>query len=335
MALGPSCRSPPLQSSGPSTDREMALGPSCRSPPLHSSGPSTDREMALGPSSSSPALQSSGPSSDRQMGLGPSCRSPPLQSSGPSTDREMALGPSCRSPPLQSSGPSSDRQMGLGLFQGSPVPARSSCSSHPGPDRIQYRSRLERRAQKPYSWPGNHRRTSPVPAPSAESSALGTASQLALGPSCRSPALQSSGPSSDRQMALGLLQGSPVPARSSCSSHPGPDRIRYRSRLERRAQKPYSRPGNHRRTGPVPAPRAQSSALGTASQLALGPSCRSPALPSSGPSTDRRMALGLFQGSPVPARSSCSSHPGPDRIRYRSRLERRAQKPYSRPGRRC
>ncbi|XP_052662992.1 uncharacterized protein LOC128150670 [Harpia harpyja] len=161
-----------------------------------------------------------------------------------------------------------------------------------------------------------------------------TTSQAASGLSHSSLGYESSRPSTIKQAPLGPSCSSPVPESSSCSSHPGPDRIRYRSRLQRQAQKPYSQPGNHCRTSRVPAPSAESSAFGTASQLALGPSCRSPALGGSSPSTDRQMALGLFRGSPVPARSSCSSHPGPDRIRYRSRLQRRAQKPYSRPGRR-
>ena len=170
---------------------------------------------------------------------------------------------------------------------------------------------------------------------SSELASPSATSQAASGLSRSALAYESSRPSTIQQAPLGPSCSSPVPGSSGCSSHPGPDRIRYRSRLQRRAQKPYSRPGNHRRTSHVPAPSAESSAFGSASQLALGPSCRCPALQSSGPSTGGQMALGLFQGSPVPARSSCSSHPGPDRIRYRSRLQRRAQKPYSRPGRRC
>ncbi|XP_050769785.1 PHD finger protein 7-like [Gymnogyps californianus] len=63
------------------------------------------------------------------------------------------------------------------------------------------------------------------------------------------------GPSTASQTApLGPSCSSPVPESSSRSSHPGPDRIRHRSRLQRRAQKPYSRPAKHCRNSCVPAP---------------------------------------------------------------------------------
>ena len=274
----------------------------------------------------------------------------------PSTARQVASGLSHPSLAYESSRPSTITQAPLGPFHSSPVPESSSRSRHPGPDRIRHRLRLQRRAQKPYSRPGNHRGTSRVPAPSADSSPS-TACQMTLGLFLAALAPKRSSSSSARQAASGLSRGTLALESSSRSSHPGPDRVPHHSQLHRGAQKPYSLPGRSCETSCVPAPSAESSTFGTASQLAWGPSCASPALESSSPSTASQVALGLFQGSPAPARSSCSTaiqaplgpshsspvpessscsrHPGPDRIRHRLRLQRQAQKPYSRPGRRC
>ncbi|KAK4808265.1 hypothetical protein QYF61_020746 [Mycteria americana] len=169
--------------------------------------------------------------------------------------------------------------------------------------------------------------------------------------------LELASPSTASQVALGLFQGFPAPARSGCSSHPGPDRIRHRSRLQRRAQKPYSRPGKHCGTSHVPAPSAEPSSSSTAWQMTLelfrgilelkrssssstrqvasGLSPGALALESSSSSSTRQVASGLSPGALALESSSRSSHIGPIRIRHCLRLQRRAQKPYSRPGRRC
>ncbi|XP_042655822.1 PHD finger protein 7-like [Tyto alba] len=149
-----------------------------------------------------------------------------------------------------------------------------------------------------------------------------TESQSGSGPSHSSPAPETSSPSSTGlQVASGPSQSSPVPESSSCSSPPGPDRVRDRSRSRRRAQKPYSRRTRGRGRSRAPAPRAESS---SPAQSVPGCSRGSPVPETGSPSTPSSARL---QSSRRPSR------PGPVRGRDRSRLRRRAQNPYSRPGR--
>ncbi|XP_052635103.1 PHD finger protein 7-like [Harpia harpyja] len=150
-------------------------------------------------------------------------------------------------------GPSTASQAGSGPSHGSPAPDGSSRASPPGPDRVRNSSRLRRRAQHPYSRPGRRRDRSRAPAPSAESS---TPSQAALGPSHSSPAPETSSPSTASQLPAGSSCGSPALESSRSSSPPGPVRMRDRSRLQRRAQHPYSRPGRRRGTSRAPSPSA-------------------------------------------------------------------------------
>ncbi|XP_050760863.1 PHD finger protein 7-like [Gymnogyps californianus] len=143
------------------------------------------------------------------------------------------------------------------------LPSGSSCSSpalqgslrstRPGPERARDRSRLQRRAQNPYSRPRRRRESSRAPAPSAESS---TPSAAELGLSHGSPAPGASSPSTGSQLPSGASCGSPVLESGRSSSPPGPDRMRNRSRLRRRAPDPYSRPGRRRGTSRAPSPSA-------------------------------------------------------------------------------
>ncbi|XP_059690560.1 PHD finger protein 7-like [Gavia stellata] len=252
-----------------------------------------------------------------------------------STASQAAAGLSHSSLVYESSRPSTITQAPLGPSHRSPVPESSSRSSHPGPDRIRHRSRLQRRAQKPYSRPGKHRGTSCVPAPSAEPRSPSTAEQVTEGLLLGTLALERSRSTSARQAASGLSCGALALKTSSRSSNPGPDRIRHRSRLHRQAQKPYSRPGKHRGTSCVPAPSAEPRSPSTAEQVTEGLLLGTLALERSRSTSARQVASGLSCGALALETSSRSSHLGPDRIRHHSRLKRRAQKPYSRPGRRC
>ncbi|XP_049682987.1 PHD finger protein 7-like [Accipiter gentilis] len=163
---------------------------------------------------------------------------------------------------------------------------------------------------------------------SSELAGPNTASQAGSGQSLSSLALQTRSPGN---AASGPSQGPPVPEGSSRSSPPGPDRMRKSSRLRRRAQHPYSRPRRCRDRIRAPAPNAETS---TRSQAAPGPSHSSPAPETSGPSTASQLPAGSSSGSPALESSGSSSPPGPVRMRDRSHLQRRAQHPYSRPGRR-
>ncbi|XP_042655791.1 histone-lysine N-methyltransferase 2D-like [Tyto alba] len=243
-------------------------------------------------------------------------------------------------------GPITESHTGLqaasGPSQSSPVPESSSCSSPPGPDRVRDRARSRRSAQKPYSRPTRHRGRSSAPARRAERSTPGqlargrshsslvpessspsTSTTAASGSSSSFTELESSSPSSTGgQGASGPSQSSsPPPESSSCSSPPGPDRVRDRSRSRRRAQKPYSRRTRGRGRSRAPAPRAESS---SPAQSVPGCSRGSPVPETGSPSTPSSARL---QSSRRPSR------PGPVRGRDRSRLRRRAQNPYSRPGR--
>ncbi|XP_054668375.1 PHD finger protein 7-like [Grus americana] len=169
----------------------------------------------------------------------------------------------------------------------------------------------------------------------SELASIRTASQAASGLSHGSLVPESSRPSTITYPPPGPSRSSPGPESSSRSSHLGPDRIRHRSQLQRRAQKPYSRPGKPRGTSHVPAPSVEPSSPSTAWQMALGLFLGLLALQRSSSTSASQAASGLSRGALVLESSSRSSHPGPDRIRHRSRLQHRAQKPYSRPGRCC
>ncbi|XP_049682986.1 PHD finger protein 7-like [Accipiter gentilis] len=231
---------------------------------------------------------------DACAGLG-TASSASSELAGPSTASQAGLGQSLRSPAPETSSPSTASQL----------PSGSSCGSPP-----------------------------------SETSSPSSASQAASRSSCGSPPLQGSscssppGPNRTRSpgnAASGPSQGPPVPEGSSRSSPPGPDRMRKSSRLRRRAQHPYSRPRRCRDRIRAPAPNAETS---TRSQAAPGPSHSSPAPETSGPSTASQLPAGSSSGSPALESSGSSSPPGPVRMRDRSHLQRRAQHPYSRPGRR-
>ncbi|XP_074909601.1 LOW QUALITY PROTEIN: uncharacterized protein LOC142042924 [Buteo buteo] len=317
---------------------------------------------------SSASSELAGPSTASQAGSGQSLRSPAPETSSPSTASQLPAGSSCGSPPSETSSPSTASQA-ASRSCGSPPLQGSSRSSPPGPVRMRDHSRLQRRAQHPYSRPGRCHDRSRAPAPSAESStpsqaapgpshsspapetsSPSTASQLPAGSSSGSPPLETSSPSTGRQAAFrpphgspaprtsspgngasGPSQGSPALEGSSRSSPPGPDRVRNSSRLQRRAQHPYSRPRRRRDRSRAPAPSAETS---TPSQAAPGPSHSSPAPETSSPSTASQLPAGSSSGSPALESSGSSSPPGPVRMRDRSRLQCRAQHPYSRPGRR-
>ncbi|CAM9599418.1 unnamed protein product, partial [Bubo scandiacus] len=162
------------------------------------------------------------------------CESCAGQGTDSSDSSELAgsgTGPSYGSPAPESSSPSTGSQAASGPADDSPAREGSSCSSSPGPIHMRHRSRVQRRAQTPYSRPRRHRERSRAPAPGAESSTPG-------------------------QAALGMSHGSPVPATSSPSrsSCRGPVRMRDRSRMEHRAQTPYSRRGCRRGSSRAPSP---------------------------------------------------------------------------------
>ncbi|XP_042657557.1 PHD finger protein 7-like [Tyto alba] len=167
--------------------------------------------------------------------------------------------------------------------------------------------------------------------PAPETSSPSTSSMVALGSSTSFTEPESSSPSSTGlQATSGLSQGSPVPESSSCSSPPGPDRVRDRSRSRRRAQKPYSRRTRRRGRSRAPAPRAESS---SPAQSVPGCSRGSPVPETGSPSTASQLPAGSSPSSAGLQSSRRPSRPGPVRGRDRSHLRRRAQNPYSRPGR--
>ncbi|XP_059679438.1 PHD finger protein 7-like [Gavia stellata] len=218
---------------------------------------------------SSTASELAGPSTASQSGSGPSHDSPAPETSSPSTSSQAASGQTLASVVPEISSPSTASQAPSGSSCGSPPLQDSLRSSPPGPERVRECSRLQRRAQTPYSRPSRHGGRSRAPAPSAESSTpsqavLGlshsslvpetsspsTSSHEASGSSCGSPALDTSsssagshaafGPShgslapetsSPGSAAPGPSHGSPVLEGSSRSSPPGPKRVRDRSRL--------------------------------------------------------------------------------------------------------
>ncbi|XP_059679409.1 PHD finger protein 7-like [Gavia stellata] len=269
---------------------------------------------------SSTASELAGPSTASQSGSGPSHDSPAPETSSPSTSSQAASGQSLASVVPEISSPSTASQAPSGSSCGSPPLQDSLRSSPPGPERVRECSRLQRRAQTPYSRPSRHGGRSRAPAPSAESSTpsqavLGlshsslvpetsspsTSSHEASGSSCGSPALDTSsssagshaafGPShgslapetsSPGSAAPGPSHGSPVLEGSSRSSPPGPKRVRDRSRLRRRAQTPYSWPRRRPESSRAPAPSAESR---SPRQAALGPSHGSPAPDIGSPST--------------------------------------------------
>ncbi|XP_026722860.1 PHD finger protein 7-like [Athene cunicularia] len=177
---------------------------------------------------------------------------------GSGTGSPSGPGSSQGSPVPQSSSPSPASQLPA---ESCPSPAlEGSSSSRRGPVRRRDSSRLERRAQNPYSRPGRRHETSRVPSPHAASSdcselaGSGTGSPSGPGSSQGSPVPQSSSPSPASQLPA---ESCPSPAlEGSSSSRRGPVRRRDSSRLERRAQNPYSRPGRRHETSRVPSPHA-------------------------------------------------------------------------------
>ncbi|KAM6060056.1 uncharacterized protein LJ206_014476 [Theristicus caerulescens] len=291
-ASGQSLGPPAPESSGPSTASQAPLRSSCGSPALQGSscssppGPervrdrsrlqrraqnpygrprrrrdgsrapapsvesSTPSQAVLGPSHSSLVPQTSSPSTGSQAASESSCGSPAPQTTSPSTASQAALGPSHGSLAPATSIPGNAAS---GPSHGSPVLQDSSRSSPPGPDRTRNRSRLNRRAQKPYSRPSRRRESSRAPAPSAESS---TPSQAALGPSHSSPAPETSSPAPPASCHQGPPAARQRSRAADAPAPPGPVRMRERSRLQRRAQTPYSRPGRCRGTSRAPSPSA-------------------------------------------------------------------------------
>ncbi|KAM7095539.1 uncharacterized protein J5F26_010042 [Ciconia maguari] len=326
--LGPSHGSPAPETRSPSTSSQAASGQSVVPPAPETSSPSTGSQAASGQSVISPAPETSSPSTSSQAASGQSVVSPAPETSSPSTGSQAASVPSHGSLALETSSPSTASQAALGPSRGSPALEGTSCSSPPGPDRMRNRSRLNRRAQTPYSRPSRRRDSSRTPAPSAESSTPGQA-ELGLSHGC--PVPETSSPSTASQLPSGSSYGSPALQGSLRASPPGPERVRDRSRLQRRAQTPYIRPSRRRESSRVPAPSAESS---TPSQAALGPSHASPAPETSSLSTASQLPSGSSCGSPALESGRRSSSPGPVRMRDRSRLQRRAQTPYSQPGRR-
>ncbi|KAK4815096.1 hypothetical protein QYF61_015579 [Mycteria americana] len=325
-ASGQSVVSLAPETSSPSAASQSGSGPSRGSPTPETTSPSTSSHAASGQPLASPAPETSSPSSGSQAASGLSHSSPAPETSSPSAVSPSGSGPSHGSPTPETSSPSTGSQAALGPSRGSPVLEGSSCSSPSGPDCMRNRSRLNRRAQTPYSRPSRRRDSSHAPAPSAESS---TPSQAALGLSHGCPVPETSSPSTASQLPSGSSYGSPALQGSLRSSPPGPERVRDRSRLQRRAQTPYSRPSSRRESSRAPAPSAESS---TPSQAALGPSHGSPVPETSSLSTASQLPSGSSCGSPALESGRRSSSPGPVRMRDRSRLQRRAQTPYSRPG---
>ncbi|XP_075618708.1 LOW QUALITY PROTEIN: E3 ubiquitin-protein ligase PHF7-like [Balearica regulorum gibbericeps] len=202
---------------------------------------------------SSATSELAGSSTASQSGLGPSHSSPAPETRSPSTGSQAALGSPHGSQALGTSSPCTGSQAASEPPHGSPVLEDTSCSSTPGPERVRDRSRLQRRAQNPYSRRRRRRDRSQAPAPSADTS---TPSQAAAGVSHSSPAPEASSPSTDSQLPSGTSCSSPALQSSSRSSTPGPERVRDRSRLQRRAQNPYSRPRRHNETSRATSPSA-------------------------------------------------------------------------------
>ncbi|XP_054694673.1 PHD finger protein 7-like [Grus americana] len=216
-------------------------------------GSSTASQSGLGPSHSSLAPETSSPSTSSLAASASPHGSLAPETRSPSTGSLAASGSSHGSQAPETSSPSTGSQAASEPLHGSPVLEDTSCSSTPGPERVRDRSRLQRRAQNPYSRPRRRRERSQAPAPSAETS---TPSQAAAGVSHSSPAPEASSPSADSQLPSGTSCSSPALQSSSRSSTPGPERVRDRSRLQRRAQNPYSRPRRHNETRRATSPSA-------------------------------------------------------------------------------
>ncbi|XP_010559911.1 PREDICTED: PHD finger protein 7-like, partial [Haliaeetus leucocephalus] len=103
---------------------------------------------------------------DACAGLG-TASSASSELAGPSTASQAGSGQSLRSPEPETSSPSTASQLPAGSSSGSPALESSGSSSPPGPVRMPDRSRLQRRAQHPYSRPGRRHGTSRAPSPSA------------------------------------------------------------------------------------------------------------------------------------------------------------------------
>ncbi|CAM9136994.1 unnamed protein product, partial [Bubo scandiacus] len=123
----------------------------------------------------------------------------------------------------------------------------------------------------------------------SELAGSGTASRSGLGSSQDSTAPESSSPSTGSQAASVPSHDSPVLQGNSSSSSPGPDHRQRHSRVQRRAQTPYSRPRRRRERSRAPAPSAESSTPG---QAVLGTSHGSPVLATSSPSTTSQLPSG-------------------------------------------
>ncbi|XP_053932836.1 sialidase-like [Cuculus canorus] len=264
----------PAPSAESSSSSQAALGPSHTSAAPETTNPRTESEGALGQSPTSP-LETSNPGTESQEASGQSHGFPAPEPCSTYTESQEASGPSHSSQAPQTSSANTD---GSGLSRGSPVLEGSSRSSPSGPDRLRECTRMRSQAQTPYTRTRRCRESSRVPAPSAESS---TTSQAALGQSNSStapettnprtesqeasgqsptPPLESSNPGTENQAASGpshdslapqtgspnnegsgLFRGSAALEGSSRSSPSGPDRLRERTRMRRRAQTPYTR----------------------------------------------------------------------------------------------
>lgn len=202
----------------------------------------------------SAGLELAGPSTAGQSGAGPSHSSPaPETTSSPSTSSQLPLGLSHGSPAPATRSLSTGSQASSGPSQGSPGLESGRRSSPPGPDRTPDRSRLKRRAPTPCCRTRRRRESGGAPTPSADGS---TSSQAALGPSHSSVAPETSSPSTASQLPSGSSSGRPALESGARSSPLGPVRTRDRSRLQRRAQTPYSRPGRRHGASRAPPPSA-------------------------------------------------------------------------------
>ncbi|XP_071611624.1 serine/arginine repetitive matrix protein 4-like [Heliangelus exortis] len=245
------CAGPSIASSvtavlgGSSSPSQEAAGASRISPALESSDTAAPRaesispsQTAMGPTHSLPAPETRGEGSTRQLPSEASRSSPVLESgrrstpTGPmrvrdrSRSRRRAQNPYTRprqrrdrrhsaAPQADSSESSSPSQVASEASSPSRVLQSGRRSTRSGSLRLQDRSRSGRRAQTPDSQPRQSRGRSHRAAPRAESS---SPSQTAAGASRSSTA-----------------------GNSGHRSRTGPVRVRDRSRLQRRAQRPYSR----------------------------------------------------------------------------------------------
>ncbi|XP_071611596.1 splicing factor, arginine/serine-rich 19-like [Heliangelus exortis] len=297
------------------------------------------------------------------------CAGPSIASSvtseltGSSCPSQEAAGASRSSPGQEEGGASSisPSQEAAGASCSSPVLESGRRSTPPGPMRVRDRSRSRRRAQNPYTRPRQRRDRRHSGAPQTDNSESSSPSQTAAGASRSSPSQEAAGASrSSPVLESGRRSTPPGPMRvrdrsrsrrraqnpytrprqsrdrrhsgalqadSSESSSPsqvaseasspsrvlqsgrrstrsGSVRVQDRSRSGRRAQTPDSQPRQRRGRSRRAAPRAESS---SPSQMAAGASRSSTA-----------------------GNSGHRSRTGPVRVRDRSRLQRRARRPYSR-----